>query len=92
MAIKTIIKNKTDDMGESNDIICPKCGQVVRMRLYSNYDLDNYIAMVLGKSDNFNFAVCPKCASVFKLADTFVPKTGQNLCDYHLLPINETDE
>lgn len=92
MAIKTFIKNKTEDMGESNVIICPKCGKATRMRLYSNYDLDNYLAMLLKKSDDFDFAVCPKCAGVFKLADTFVPQSGQNLCDYHLLPINSENE
>ncbi len=92
MAINTLIKNKTEDMGESNEIICPKCSQVTKMKLYSNYDLDNYIALFLGKSDDFNFAVCPKCAGVFKLADTFVANSGQNLCDYHLLPINSENE
>lgn len=92
MAIKTFIKNKTEDMGHSNEIICPKCGKVTSMRLYSNYDLDNYLAMVLGKSDDFNFAVCPSCAGVFKLADTFAPQSGQSLCDYHLLPVGKENE
>lgn len=92
MAIRTLIKNKTDDMGSSNEITCPSCGQLTSMRLYSNYDLDNYLAMLLGKTDDFSFAVCPKCAAVFKLSDTFVPDSGQRLCDYHLQQINKKDE
>lgn len=92
MAIKTFIKNKTEDMEESNEIVCPKCKQTTPMRLYSNYDLDNYISLILGKSDDFSFAVCPKCAAVFKLSDTFVPQSGQRLSDYHLIPIEKKDE
>ena len=79
-------------MGKSNEILCPKCGQLTSMRLYSNYDLDNYISLILGKSDDFNFAVCPKCAAVFRLSDTFVPDSGQRLSDYHLIPIENKDE
>lgn len=92
MAIKTVIKNKTEDMGKSNEITCPACGQLTSMQLYSNYDLDNYLAMALGKTDDFCFAVCPKCAAVFKLSDTFVPGTGQRLSDYHLLPLKKDNE
>lgn len=92
MAIRIPIKNKTDDMGESNEILCPKCGQLTSMHLYSNYDLDNYISLILGKSDDFNFAVCPKCAAVFRLGDTFVPDSGQRLSDYHLIPIENRNE
>ncbi len=92
MAIRVPIKNKTDDRGRSNEIVCPKCRQLTSMQLYSNYDLDNYISLILGKDDDFNFAVCPKCAAVFRLSDTFVPESGQRLSDYHLIPIDKKDE
>ncbi|MDD6021311.1 MAG: hypothetical protein ACI4GA_06600 [Acutalibacteraceae bacterium] len=92
MAIKTAIKNKTEDRGRSNELICPKCHQLTSMQLYSNYDLNNYLSLLLGKTDDFNFAVCPKCAAVFRLSDTFVPDSGQRLSEYHLIPTDKKHE
>lgn len=88
MAISTIIKNKTEDLGKSNKLNCPKCHQLTFMQMFANYDLDNYLAQIFDKDEDFNFAVCPLCASVFKISNTFVPGT-QDLRPYHLMPINE---
>ena len=49
MAIKTILKNRTDDLGKSEPIICPACKKKTQLQLFSNYDLDNYIGKLLGK-------------------------------------------
>lgn len=87
MAINTIIKNKTEDLGKSNELVCPKCQKSTFMQLFASYDLDNYLAMLLKKTDDFNFAVCPLCSSVFKIDDTFVPGTSQLLTEYHLTPV-----
>lgn len=89
MAIHSLIKNKTEDLGKSNSIICPKCHQTTALQIFSNYDLDNYLAMILEKTDDFNFAVCPLCSGVFKIDNTFVPGTGQLLCEYHLTAVNK---
>ena len=92
MAIRNLFKNITDDMGPSEEVVCPKCHQLTTMQMYSNYDSGNYIAMILKKNTRLNFAVCPKCATVFKLSDTYAPGTGQTLRDYHFIPLAEDKE
>ncbi len=83
MAISTFIKNKTEDLGKSKELNCPKCHQLTFMQMFANYDLDNYLAQLFDKDEDFNFAVCPLCAGVFKISNTFVPGT-QELREYHL--------
>ena len=88
MAISTLIKNKTEDLGKSNELICPKCNELTKLQMFANFDLDNYFAQLFDKDEDFNFAVCPLCAGVFKISNTYVPGT-QDLRSYHLLPIND---
>lgn len=87
MAIGTIIKNKTEDLGKSNEVTCPNCHQLTFMQTFANYDIDNYLAKLFDKDEDFNFAVCPLCAAVFKINSTYVAGTGQRLSEYHLMPI-----
>ena len=46
MAISTLIKNKTEDLGKSNVLVCPKCNKSTFMQMFANYDLDNYLAQL----------------------------------------------
>ncbi len=92
MAIKTLFTNVTDDFGMTEEMECPKCHRLTSMRLYSNYDLGNIPALILKKNTRLSFIVCPQCASVFKLADTYVPGTGQKLSPWHILYDGEKDE
>ena len=91
MAIKNLIRSKTDDLGFSNEITCPSCKETVKMRIFSNYDLDNYLAMLLKKSAEFNFAVCPKCETVFKINKSVFGIENEKLRDYDLLKISRDE-
>ena len=91
MAIKNLTRSKTDDLGLSNEIICPSCKETVKMRIFSNYDLDNLLAMILKKSTEFNFAVCPKCESVFKIIKSVYGIENEKLHDYDLLKISKNE-
>lgn len=84
MAIKTLIKNKTDDLGKSEEICCPVCEKAVQMQLFSNYDLDNYFAKILKSDEELNFCVCPECASVFTINMSSYGVQNSPLRPYHL--------
>ena len=63
MAIKSIENLKTNDVGNSNVLICPSCGKATEMKLYAFTDA-SVVAHLLKKKEE-GIAVCPKCASVF---------------------------
>lgn len=88
MAIKNLLKNKTEDLGNSNPVICPSCKKETQMRLFANYDLDNYIGKLLGKDKEYNFAVCPLCSSVFSINMSAYGIQNEKLHDYNLTLIN----
>ncbi len=88
MALKTIINNQTDDLGSSNELTCPECGNKVRMRLFSNYDSNSLIATVLNKEKELNFCVCPNCKTVFKINMSSYGIQNSDLKDYYLEKLN----
>ncbi|MGN0444448.1 MAG: hypothetical protein ACI4F5_07535 [Acutalibacteraceae bacterium] len=92
MAIKTILKNRTDDLGKSEPITCPACKKKTQLQLFSNYDLDNYIGKLLGKDKELNFAVCPLCASVFSINMSSFGVQNSPLHDYNLTLIKKETE
>ena len=57
MAIKTIEKLKTTDLGASNELACPVCGAVSQMRLFEN--TDGSMVAHLHKKPAQGLAVCP---------------------------------
>ena len=91
MAIKTILKNKTEDLGKSDPIVCPVCKKEVQLQLFSNFDLDNYVGKLLGKDKEFNFAVCPLCASVYSVNLSSYGIQNAPLRDYHLTVIHSAE-
>lgn len=88
MAIKNLLKNKTEDLGRSNVLVCPVCKKETSFQLFSNFDTDNYIGKILGKDKEFNFAVCPLCSSVFKINMSSYGIKNDKLHDYNLSLIN----
>lgn len=89
MAIKTLISNKTDDLGKSNDIICPVCNKETQLRIFSNYDLDNLIGKLLRIDKELNIAVCPLCETVFSINMTSYGVQNSPLKPYHLTVIHK---
>lgn len=92
MAIKTLLKNKTEELRKSECIICPSCKKETALYLYSNYDLDNYIGKILKKDKELNFAVCPLCASVFAINMSSYGIQNAPIHDYNLTLIKKGDE
>lgn len=89
MAIKTLLKNKTEELGKSENIVCPVCKKETELSLFSNYDADNYVAKILDMDTEFNFAVCPLCASVFKINMSSFGVMNAPLKDYHLILLRD---
>lgn len=71
MAIKTVNHVFSKDNGKTNEIICPLCSKPVSMRLFENVDV-SVITYLLGKETKTDFAVCPKCAGVFNVAENYL--------------------
>lgn len=70
MAIKSIEKLSTKDLGLTNEVVCPVCKNKAELRLFENSDY-SAIAVFL-KKENQSFAVCGKCSSVFAVNPNFV--------------------
>lgn len=88
MAIKNLIKNKTDDLGKSNTLVCPVCNKETYLQLFSNYDAGGYVSKILGKDEELNFGICPLCSSVFKINMSSYGIKNDKLHDYNLSLIN----
>ena len=70
MAIRTIENLSTNDLGETDLINCPVCGNYASLRLFKNVD-KSMISRLHNKEDQ-NFAVCTKCSSVFEVNPNYV--------------------
>ena len=79
MAIRTIENLKTDDLGETNSLVCPQCQNEGPMRLFRNQD-SSAINLLL-KKDAEGFAVCPHCSAVFRVNPNYIEqKTIGTFC------------
>ena len=76
MAISTINKLNVTDEDISNPVICPVCNKTVGMRLFGAEDKST-IGKLFPEKQNTAIAVCPLCASVYKVADNYY-KERQN--------------
>ena len=76
MAISTINKLNVTDEDISNPVICPACKKTVGMRLFGAEDKST-IGKLFPEKQNTAIAVCPLCASVYKVADNYY-KERQN--------------
>lgn len=65
MAIKSIENLKTNDLGDSNILLCPACGKATVLRLFEAVDA-SMVAHLL-KKQPLGIAVCPKCAAAFSV-------------------------
>lgn len=72
MAIKNMFYNSTDNLGLTNELVCPVCSSKGEMALFKNYDLVNVIAIIKQIDTQLNLAVCPHCASVFSVNENYV--------------------
>lgn len=70
MAIKSFENLKTSDVGRSNVLVCPSCGKATEMKLYAFTDA-SVVAHLLQKKEE-GFAVCPKCAAVFRVNPNYM--------------------
>ena len=79
MAIKSIENLKTEDLGETNSLVCPQCQNEGPLRLFRNED-DSALNMLLKKEPE-GFAVCPHCSAVFSLNPNYLyQKSIGTLC------------
>lgn len=70
MAIKSIEKLSTKDLGLTNEVACPVCKKKAELRLFENRDYSAIAALL--KKENMSFAVCTKCSSVFEVNPNFI--------------------
>ena len=87
MAIKSFENLKTNDLGESNALLCPVCGGEAKMRLFEN--VDGSLVAHLQKKPAQGIAVCPLCATVFTVNPHYMTeKKNGTVCE--LEPIDLT--
>lgn len=71
MAVRTINKGYTKDLGETEAILCPQCANPVNMRLFTTTDTSP-VTLLKKKNGEVNIAVCPACACVFSVAENYM--------------------
>lgn len=71
MAIKTYDKISTKDEGNTDNVVCSACKELVSMRLFSTKDT-TAVARIKGEDKNLAVAVCPNCASVFEINKNYL--------------------
>ena len=71
MAVSTINKGYTKDLGETEGILCPQCKKAVNMRLFTTTDTSP-VTLLKKKDGDVNIAVCPECACVFSVAKNYM--------------------
>ena len=71
MAVSTINKGFTKDLGETEGIVCPNCKKAVRMRLFTTTDT-SIITKITQKDGDVHVAVCPQCACVYSVAKNYM--------------------
>lgn len=70
MAIPSIEKLITKDLGKTNEVTCPVCKNFGELRLFDSTDYSP-ISKFLKKGD-LSFAVCSKCSTVFEVNPNYV--------------------
>lgn len=70
MAIRSFENLQTNDLGETDLINCPLCGNYGSLRLFQN--IDKSVVSLLHGRESESFAVCPKCSSVFSVNPNYV--------------------
>lgn len=60
---------KVFSQGETSEIACPNCKELVSMSVFSNFEARAIAELPLVKMGNVYFMVCPKCSGVFGLKE-----------------------
>lgn len=55
------------EAGKTQKLPCPKCGKTVNLSVFYNFEARLKASLPLITVGNFYFAVCPECASFFKI-------------------------
>ncbi len=75
-------------VGETVELVCPKCNEKVNMSIFKNRDSRlNANAPLLLESKNVYMLVCPNCASIFGVDN----KKGDNFAKGEKLSIGNFD-
>lgn len=56
---------KIKTRGETAEITCPKCGKVVKLGVFSNFERHLAVKPTLFDLNTVYFLICPECAAVF---------------------------
>ena len=56
---------KIKDSGETLSLTCPKCGEKVSFRMFSNAEKRLEASFPFVNSGKVYFLICPKCAGIF---------------------------
>lgn len=78
---------KIKDNGETLSLTCPKCGDKVNFRIFSNGDTQFDASFPFVHSGKVYCLVCPKCASLF----TVDPAKGKSFEKGQTLSILDID-
>ena len=70
MAIRSIEHLKTNDLGDTDVVVCPYCKKATAMRLFAL--ADRSAVARFKKKHGESIAVCPKCSAVFRVNQNFV--------------------
>ena len=87
---------KIKDSGETLALTCPKCGEKVEFRVFSNSEtrLDSSFPFV--NMGNVYFLICPKCAGIFtvdrKKGKSFDKGLKTSILDIDLKTLKEFKE
>lgn len=71
MAIRTFDKISTKDEGNTDNVVCKVCNELVSMRLFSTMDYTP-VALFKGEDKNRYIAVCPNCAAVYDINKNYL--------------------
>lgn len=53
------------ELGETEEICCPKCNNKTKLSVFSNFEARAIAKLPLVKTGNVYFLVCPKCSAIY---------------------------
>lgn len=54
-----------NSQGETEELTCPKCSQIVNFSVFTNFEARIIPKLPLVKAGSVFFLVCPNCSSIF---------------------------
>lgn len=71
MAIKTFENVYVSSGGHTSEVVCPVCNELSKISIISSADY-GALTLILAKSTQTDFGVCPKCSSVFSIKEEYL--------------------